>query len=226
MTRRRRATGAALALVLLAAGSVHGARLASEREQTLYAIGVRLGRSLAPFALAEGELELVLRGLSDTVLGREIAVNELALQPRIDALREERREAAGEAERTASAAFLARAAGEPGAVRTDSGLVFVELRAGEGRAPALGDRVRVHYHGRLRDGNVFDSSVERGASVQLAVANALPCWREALLRMRVGGKSRLACPAELALGAKGDPPRVAGGAAVVYEIELLEIVAR
>jgi FKBP-type peptidyl-prolyl cis-trans isomerase FkpA len=57
------------------------------------------------------------------------------------------------------------------------------------------------------------------------MARALPCWREALLRMRVGGKSRLVCPAELAHGASGDPPRVAGGAAVVYELELLSIDA-
>jgi FKBP-type peptidyl-prolyl cis-trans isomerase len=226
MTRRRRGTAAAFALAILAAGSVHAGGLASEHEQALYAIGVRLGRSLAPFALAEGELAVVLRGLSDTVLGRELAVNETALQARIDALREQRRAAASEAERAASAAFLERAAREPGAVRMDSGLVFLELRAGAGPAPALGDRVRIHYHGRLRDGNAFDSSVERGSSVQLALANALPCWREGLLRMRVGGKSRLACPAALAHGPAGDPPRVAGGAAVSYEIELLEIVAR
>jgi FKBP-type peptidyl-prolyl cis-trans isomerase FkpA len=104
-------------------------------------------------------------------------------------------------------------------------MVFVALREGTGGAPAPGDRVRIHYHGRLRDGNVFDSSVERGASVQVPVAGALACWREGLLRMRVGGKSRLFCPASLAYGSAGDPPRVAGGAAVSYEIELLGIVS-
>jgi FKBP-type peptidyl-prolyl cis-trans isomerase len=212
-------------LGVAAAGSVRAGGLASEHEQALYAIGVRLGRSLAPFALGEDELETVLRGVRDTALGRELAVNETAQQTRIDALLRERRSAAIAAERAASAAFLERAAREPGALRTSSGAVVVELRAGSGPTPGPRDRVRLHYHGRLRDGNVFDSSVERGASVQVAVASALPCWREGLLRMRVGGKSRLTCPAALAYGAAGEPPRVAGGAAVSYELELLGIVA-
>jgi len=225
MTRRHRSTALLLALGVSAAGSVRAGGLASEHEQALYAIGVRLGRSLAPFVLGEDELETVLRGVRDTALGRELAVNETAQQPRIDALLHERRSAAIAAERPAGAAFLERAAREPGALRTSSGAIFVELRAGSGPTPEPGDRVRLHYHGRLRDGNVFDSSVERGTSVTLAVSNALACWREGLLRMRVGGKSRLTCPAELAHGQAGDPPRVPGGAAVVYEVELLEIVA-
>jgi FKBP-type peptidyl-prolyl cis-trans isomerase len=215
-----------LALAVGAAGGVRTGGLASEHEQALYAIGVRLGRSLAPFVLSADELETVLRGVRDTVLGRELAVNETAQQPRIDALLHERRIARLAAERAASAAFLERAAREPGAVRTSSGAVVFELRAGSGPSPGPGDRVRLHYHGRLRDGHVFDSSVERGTSVVLAVSAALPCWREGLLRMRVGGKSRLVCPAELAHGSAGEPPRVAPGAAVVYEVELLEIVAR
>jgi len=221
MALRHVATG----LLLTAAVAAGAAEIASERDQTLYAIGARLGRSLAPFALSEGELELVLRGLRDAVLGRELAVNETAQQDRIDALLRERRLVSLPAERAAGAALLAQAAREPGAVRTPSGLVMVALREGSGPSPGPADVVRLHYHGRLRDGNVFDSSVERGAPLEVAMARALPCWREGLLRMRVGGKSRLVCPAELAFGARGDPPRVAGDAAVVYEIELLAIVA-
>ncbi len=222
----RRVATALFVLAAVAAGGRGGAsEIASERDQTLYAIGVRLGRSLAPFALSEGELEMVLRGLRDAVLGRELAVNETARQDQIDALLRERRSVSLAAERSASAAFLEQAARESGAVRTPSGLVMVELRAGSGPRPGAADNVRLHYHGRLRDGNVFDSSVERGVEAHVAMARTLPCWRETLLRMRVGGKSRLVCPAELAHGASGDPPRVAGGAAVVYEIELLSIDA-
>jgi FKBP-type peptidyl-prolyl cis-trans isomerase len=217
----------AIALLATVAGvGAWASEIASERDQTLYAIGVRLGRSLSPFALSEGELETVLRGLRDAVLGRELAVNETARQRQIDALLRERRAPSLAAERKASAEFLAQAAREPDAVRTPSGLLMRELRAGSGPSPSESDRVRLHYHGRLRDGNAFDSSVERGEPAHVAVADALPCWREALLRMHVGGKSELVCPAELAYGASGDPPRVAGGAAVVYEIELLSIDAR
>ena len=215
----------AMALFALA-GVAAASEITSERDQTLYAIGVRLGRSLSPFLLSESELEMVLLGVRDAVLGRELAVNETARQSQIDALLRDRRAPALAAERKASAEFLAQAAQQSGAVRTPSGLVMRELRPGSGPTPQAGDSVRLHYHGRLRDGNVFDSSVDRGVPAHVALARALPCWREALLSMRVGGKSELVCPAELAHGASGDPPRVAGGAAVVYEIELLSIDPR
>jgi len=225
MARRRVATALLLTAAVASGGSARAGEIASERDQTLYAIGARLGRSLAPFALSESELEVLLRGLRDAVLGRELAVNETAQQERIDALLRERKPVLLETERAASAELLEQAAREPGAVHTPSGLVMVELRAGSGPGPGPANTVRIHYHGRLRDGNVFDSSVERGVPLEVAMARALPCWREGLLRMRVGGKSRLVCPAELTFGARGDPPRVAAGAAVVYEIELLAIVA-
>jgi len=225
MALRSVATALLLTAAVAAASGARAAAIASERDQTLYAIGARLGRSLAPFALSEAELEMVLQGLRDAVLGRELAVNETAEQARIDALLRERRSVSLAKERDASAELLARAAREPGAERTPSGLVLLALREGSGPSPNPGDTVRIHYHGRLRDGNVFDSSVERGLPVEVALPRALPCWREALLRMHVGGKSRLTCPAALALGERGDPPRVAGGAAVVYEIELLAIVS-
>lgn len=224
MIGRLTAIALLLTVVITAGGSAPASEMESERDQTLYAIGARLGRGLAPFALSEEELEMVLRGLRDAILGRELAVNETAQQEQIDALLRERRAVSLTAERAASAEYLEQAAREKGAVRTPSGLVMVALRAGSGPSPDPSDIVRLHYHGRLRDGNAFDSSVERGVPLEVAMARALPCWREALLRMRVGGKSRLVCPAELAFGVRGDPPRVAGGAAVVYEIELLAIV--
>ena len=223
----RRMAMALFALAAVAAGALAWAsEITSEREQTLYAIGVRLGRSLSPFLLSESELETVLLGVRDAVLGRELVVNETARQSQIDALLRERRAPALAEERKASAEFLAQAAQQPGALRTPSGLVMRELRPGSGPMPQAADSVRLHYHGRLRDGNVFDSSVERGVPAHVALARALPCWREALLSMQVGEKSELVCPAELAHGASGNPPRVAGGAAVVYEIELLSIDPR
>jgi FKBP-type peptidyl-prolyl cis-trans isomerase len=179
-------------IAAVAAGALAWAsEITSERDQTLYAIGVRLGRSLSPFMLSESELEMVLLGVRDAVLGRELAVNETARQSQIDALLRERRAPALAEERKASAEFLAQAAQQPGAVRTPSGLVMRELRPGSGPTPQSGDSVRLHYHGRLRDGNVFDSSVERGVPAHVVLARALPCWREALLSMQVGGKSEL-----------------------------------
>lgn len=224
---RRRATrwirAAAAVAALTPAAAPAAAPLATEHEQALYAIGVRVGRSLEGFRLDEAELEFVERGMADVALGREVLVNEHALQDRIDSLLRQRREIALAGERAAAEAFLERAAEAEGAVRTGSGLVFSELRPGTGRSPGPDDVVKIHYHGRTRDGSVFDSSVERGLPTVFSLSRVMPCWREGIQRMRVGGKGQVVCPAELAFGDKGQEPRVAGGAAVSYEIELLAI---
>ena len=81
----------------------------------------------------------------------------------------------------------------------------------------------VHYSGTLRNGVVFDSSYDRGAPVTMSLSGVIPCWTEGLQLMKVGGKSRLVCPAELAYGDRGAPPKILPGAALVFEIELVEI---
>ena len=199
------------------------AAIEGDHERTLYAIGARLGNTVRAFGFTSEELETVALGLRDAALGRELAVNERSQQASIDALIRERRVAVFESERAESAAFLERAAAADGAVRTPSGLIVTELRGGSGESPGPGDTVVVHFHGRLRNGNVFDSSVEDGAPARWRLDRVIPCWREGLLRMKPGGKSRLVCPAEIAFGDAGKPPRVQGGAAIVTEVELLEI---
>ena len=109
-------------------------------------------------------------------------------------------------------------------MRSDSGLVMVVLRPGEGPSPSLTDRVRVHYHGTLRDGTVFDSSVVREEPVVLSLNRVIPCWIEALQKMRTGEKVRITCPAQTAYGDQGAPPLIKPGAALAFEVELIEIL--
>jgi len=127
-------------------------------------------------------------------------------------------------EREAGEAFLAEAAAVEGAERSDSGLVMLVLRPGDGASPGPADRVKVHYHGTLRDGTVFDSSVERGEPAVFPLNRVMRCWTEALQKMRVGEKSRITCPADIAYGERGAPPRIKPGAALAFEVELLEII--
>lgn len=120
-------------------------------------------------------------------------------------------------------AFLEDAAREAGAVKTPSGLVFRTLTPGQGEGPSATDSVRVHYVGTLVDGSEFDSSVRRGQPAEFRLDQVIPCWTEGVQRMKVGEKARLVCPAEIAYGAQGRPPVIAGGATLVFEVELLGV---
>jgi FKBP-type peptidyl-prolyl cis-trans isomerase len=82
----------------------------------------------------------------------------------------------------------------------------------------------VHYHGTLTNGKVFDSSVERKEPATFPLNGVIPCWTEGVQKMKVGGKSKLVCPSELAYGERGAPPDIGPGATLVFDVELLEIV--
>jgi len=116
-------------------------------------------------------------------------------------------------------------AGEAGddARVTDSGLRITTLREGAGESPAASDTVRVHYHGTFEDGEVFDSSVERGQPAVFPLYRVIPCWTEGLQHMKVGGKARLVCPPEIAYGKQGAPPQIPPNATLTFEVELLGI---
>ncbi len=123
----------------------------------------------------------------------------------------------------ASKAYLEKAAAEPGAVKTPSGLIYRELRAGTGTSPAATDTVKVHYKGALVNGKEFDSSYKRNEPASFPLNQVIPCWTEGVQRMKVGGKSELICPASIGYGERGSPPDIPGGATLVFEIELLGI---
>lgn len=106
---------------------------------------------------------------------------------------------------------------------TDSGLRITTLREGTGESPEARDTVQVHYHGTFEDGEVFDSSVERGQPAVFPLYRVIPCWTEGLQRMKVGGKARLVCPPEIAYGKQGAPPKIPPDATLSFEVELLDI---
>lgn len=109
-------------------------------------------------------------------------------------------------------------------VQLPSGLQYVMIRKGTGASPKLADRVRTHYKGTFTDGREFDSSYSRGEPTVFAVGRVIPAWTEALQLMKEGGKWRLFVPPELAYGAAGAPPKIPPNTALIFEIELIEIV--
>ena len=84
----------------------------------------------------------------------------------------------------------------------------------------------MHYHGTLRDGTVFDSSVERGTPATFPLNRVVPCWTEGLQKIKVGGKAKLVCPSSIAYGDRGAPPKIKPGAPLVFEVELIGIEAK
>ena len=120
-------------------------------------------------------------------------------------------------------AYLDKAAAQPGAIKTDSGLVYRELRAGSGDSPKASDTVTVNYRGTLEDGTEFDSSYKRNEPAQFPLSQVIPCWTEGVQKMKVGGKAELVCPASIAYRDRGSPPVIPGGATLIFEVELLKI---
>ena len=199
--------------------------LTTEEQKTLYVMGLAISQSISSFSLSESELELVKAGITDGVFKRPPTVDLQTFGPKIQELQKARAAVLAEPEKKAGAAFLAKIAAEAGAKKTESGAILKTIKEGSGATPKITDMVKVHYQGTLIDGTVFDSSAKQGEPAMLRVNEMSKCWVEGMRQIKVGGKSKLVCPSSLAYRDKGLPPLIKPGATLVFEIELLEIVA-
>ncbi|MDH4252550.1 MAG: FKBP-type peptidyl-prolyl cis-trans isomerase [Nitrospira sp.] len=197
---------------------------ANDDQKTLYALGLAISQSLGSFSLSDAELDMVKNGLTDGVLKRPHKADLQTFGPKIQQLQQSRVALVAEGEKKAGAAFLTKAASEKGATKTESGIVITTIKPGTGATPKATDTVKVHYHGTLTDGTVFDSSVKRGEPATFPLDKVIKCWTEGVQQVKVGGKSRLVCPSNLAYGDAGSPPVIKPGSTLVFEVELLEIV--
>jgi|HubBroStandDraft_1064217.scaffolds.fasta_scaffold08813_2 FKBP-type peptidyl-prolyl cis-trans isomerase FkpA len=196
---------------------------AAEQDRALYALGVMISRNLDEFDLSSADFERVKSGLTDGFNHQASGVDLTKDGTKIQMLRRERMARLHEKREQAAQGFLDRLASAKGAQRTANGVVYLPLKNGKGASPGPDDRVTVNYEGHLIDGTVFDGSRERGGPSTFSLRGVIPCWSQALPLMKVGSTSRIVCPAALAYGAHGEPPRVGPDAALDFEVELLAV---
>lgn len=197
----------------------------TDDEKTLYAMGIVMGRNLAGLDFTAADLEMLKLGMTDEVLGNPRKASLEEFGPKIQTFAQGRAGAVAAKEKVSSEAFLVTAAAGPGAQKKPSGLIYTEVSAGTGASPKTTDTVKVHYTGKLVDGTVFDSSVQRGQPAEFTLGGVIPCWQEGVQLMKKGGKAQLVCPSSLAYGDAGSPPQIKPGATLVFDVELIDILA-
>jgi FKBP-type peptidyl-prolyl cis-trans isomerase FkpA len=196
----------------------------TDDDKKIYAVAFETGKKLQIFQLTDSELKVFRKGLEDGLKDAKAEVDVRQQLVGISELIQKRSTQFAEKEKKESQSFLDQAAKEPGAVKTPSGLIYREVTAGTGPTPVATDKVKVHYHGTLRDGTVFDSSRDRGTPATFPLNGVIPCWTEGVQKMKVGGKAIFVCPSDIAYKDRGAPPQIKPGAALKFEVELLDIV--
>ncbi len=171
-----------------------------------------------------------VQGIKDALAGKESAVSQqdaiAAFQKFSD---EKHKKAAAEQEAILKKnladgeAFLAKKREEEGVVALESGLMYKVIKQGDGVKPTVKDQVKVHYHGTLIDGTVFDSSVDRGEPITFGLGRVIQGWQEGVALMPVGSKYEFYIPSDLAYGESGGGP-IGPGATLVFDVELLDVI--
>jgi len=214
---------AAISFVMLFALPASAADiLKTEKQKTLYGVGLVISRQLGVFNLTPRELRLVKKGITDGVLGRKPRVDFATYSKKSQEMGIARRNAYGKQLETKAGKFMDEAGRRQGAVKTSSGLIYLPRLEGQGSNPGTTDSVKIHYRSTLVDGKEVDSSYKRGKPDEAALNEFLKCLTEGVQMMKPGGEARLVCPPETGFGKDGSgiiPPN----ATLVFDVELLEV---
>ncbi len=193
-------------------------------DKVSYALGLSIGNNFQNSGINDLQIEDFVKGLKDILGGQtpEISYDE-AKQVINDYFMKLQKEKF-EINKKAGEEFLTINKGKAGVVTLPSGLQYQVLQKGEGPTPTASNNVKCHYHGTLINGTVFDSSVQRGEPAVFGVSQVIPGWVEALQLMPVGSKWRLFIPSNLAYGEHGAGEAIEPNSALVFDVELLDIV--
>ena len=198
----------------------------TEAQKTMYFLGGALYSQVQSFDFTAEEQEYITKGFAEAVKHQSVKLDPAKYNQEVQKVLEAKYKAKVDAEKGEGKAFIARETKANKKLKPQtlkSGVVYIQTQKGKGKSPAETDIVKVHYHGTLANGRVFDSSVERNQPAEFPLNGVIPCWTEGVQKMKVGGKAILLCPSETAYGDRGAGP-IAGGATLKFEVELLDIV--
>ncbi|HRZ95963.1 MAG TPA: FKBP-type peptidyl-prolyl cis-trans isomerase [Paludibacter sp.] len=193
-------------------------------EKISYALGLSLGNNLLNSGINNLNYTKLIKGIQDVIEQNKPEISYEEAQAVINDFFQEMQAKASEGSQKIGKEFLEANGKRPEVVTLASGLQYEILTEGNGSIPKASDKVKVHYHGTLIQGDVFDSSVSRGEPATFGVTQVISGWVEALQLMPVGSKWRLFIPSELAYGAQGAGQQIGPHTTLIFEVELLEIV--
>jgi FKBP-type peptidyl-prolyl cis-trans isomerase FklB len=189
-----------------------------------YALGVSLGNNLKNSGFEGLDYQKMADGIKHVIQKEKLEMSIQEAQAIINDYFQQLQEKTFEQNIMEGKSFLTENAKRAEVKTTASGLQYEIIKDGKGQIPAATDRVKVHYHGTLINGNVFDSSVSRGEPATFGVTQVIQGWVEALQLMPVGSKWKLFIPSELGYGAQGAGQSIAPHTTLIFEVELLDIV--
>ena len=200
-------------------------------DKVSYALGLGIGRQLSDMGAQELNIDDFAQAIKDVIAGRELAIDNREAQQIVQDFfqaQEKKQRAANAAKHQALKAegekYLAENAQKEGVITLPSGLQYQVLREGNGKTPTATDSVRCHYEGMLIDGTLFDSSIQRGEPATFPLNAVIAGWTEGLQLMQEGAKFRFFIPYQLGYGERGAGGSIPPFAALVFDVELLEVV--
>lgn len=218
-------TMAVIALSLLATPAF-AADYNSEKGKFSYALGFQIGNNLKQQNIKDIDPKIVGQAIADVLAGAKLKVSEKDMQAALTAYQQKmvaERKAASSKKKAEGDKFRAENKKKKGVKELANGIQYEVMKAGKGAKPKVTDKVTVHYHGTLINGDVFDSSVKRGKPTSFPLNGVIKGWQEVLPLMETGAKWKVVIPPELAYGERGAGGKIGPNATLVFEIELISI---
>ncbi len=210
-------------LLLTACNGAKNLEPKTDDDKVFFTVGHMFGQRLSRLNLTDDELNMLTSGLRAGAKDVKTSFELSKYQPKVRKLFQERMKKHSEKVSKEGVSYLDNFVAKEGGKKTASGLAYKVIKPGTGKLAKATDTVEVHYHGTLIDGTVFDSSRQRGKKISFPLNRVIKGWTEGLQLIKEGGSVKLVIPAKLAYGENGAPPKIPGGATLIFDIELFQV---